>query len=524
MKTNLLILFLLNLCFFSEAQINFHQTYGASGGDFGNSARQTSDGGYIIVGSTLNFGAGFFDVYLIKTDANGDTLWTKTFGETNDDRGNSVQQTTDGGYIIAGTSSSFGTGGIDVYLIKTNANGDLLWSKTLGGTGDDYARFVQQTSDGGYIIDGYTYSFGTIFTDIYLIKTDANGNLLWSKTFGGTNSDYTISVQQTNDGGYILCGTAESYGAGGSDIYLIKTDTIGDLVWTKTYGGTVGEEGNSVQQTSDGGYIVAGYTYSFGAGNSDIYLIRTDANGDTLWSKTYGGTNADLGFSVRQTTDGGFIISGNTLSFGAGNGDIYLIKTDTIGDVLWTKAFGGTGGEAGYSYVRQTIDGGYIISGKTYSFGFGNGDFYLIKTDSSGNSGCNEFSTNSIVTAPLTQVTSPITSFALPPTTLTNPFTVAGSGGAINTICTNVGINELVLNYSFIISPNPSAGRIIISFERALIKGNVEILNILGENIFSENIFNETKKEINLKNISAGVYFVKVFDGEKMFTKKLIIN
>jgi hypothetical protein len=233
-----------------------------------------------VAGYTYSFGAGGVDIFLIKTDANGDLQWAKTYGGTNDDYASSVQQTSDGGYIVAGGTRSFGAGGRDIFLIKTDANGNIQWAKTYGGTNWDWAFSVQQTSDGGYIVAGYTYSFGAGDGDIFLIKTDANGNIIWAKTYGGTYSDGAYSVRQTSDGRYIVAGGTNSFGAGGYDFFLIKTDVNGNIIWAKTYGETNYEWAYSVQQTSDGGYIVAGYTYSFGDGWYDIFLIKTDANGD----------------------------------------------------------------------------------------------------------------------------------------------------------------------------------------------------------------------------------------------------
>ncbi len=410
-----------------------------------------------------------------------------------------------------------------LFVIISNAQ--ITFQKTYGGTGDDRGYFVQQTTDGGFIITGYTSSFGAGMGDFYLIKTDINGDTLWTKTFGGTSLDGGgESVQQTAEGGYIIVGATLSFGTGNFDIYLIKTDTSGDILWTKTFGGINDDESFSVQQTNDGGYIICGNTESFGAGDYDTYLIKTDANGDSIWTKTFGGIFNDLSYSGRQTSDGGYIILGSTWGFGAGNRDIYLIKTDSLGNSLWSKTFGGTGTDTEGS-IQQSTDGGYIITGFTNNFGAGGyADAYLIKTDSLGNSGCNQGNPATIVSIPSTQETNPTFTVTSPPTIVTAPATFVSSGGITTTLCTSVGIKEISPPYLFQISPNPSAGNIIISFDITIINGNVEILNILGENIFSVNIVNESKKEINLKNISDGIYFVKVFDGEKSYCKKLIVE
>jgi hypothetical protein len=364
-----------------SAQTSWWRTYGGTGNDYGYSVRQTADGGFIVAGST--FGAGLDDVYLIKTNASGDTLWTRTYGGTDYDEGYSVQQTSDGGYIVAGpTGGTFG----DVYLIKVNASGDTVWTRTYGGTSSDLGYSVQQTSDSGYITAGYTYSFGAGNADVYLVKTDASGDTVWTRTYGGTDHDFGWSVQQTADSGYIIAGRTASFGAGNYDVYLIKTDASGNALWTRTYGGTSGDYGRSVQQTADGGYVIAGYTSSFGAGDMDVYLIKTNSSGDTLWTRTFGGTDEDWGRSVQQTADGGYIVTGGTCSLGAGYFDAYLIKTNAYGDTLWTRTYGGTGADWGES-VQQTADGGYIVAGTAESVGVGSANVYLIKTDALGNVG-----------------------------------------------------------------------------------------------------------------------------------------
>jgi len=263
---------------YAHAQVRFAKTYGGSGNDSARSVQQTSDGGYIVASFTNSFGAGNYDILLIKTNAFGNVQWAKTYGGANFDRANSVQQTSDGGYIVTGRTTSFGAGGWDIFLIKTDASGNIIWAKTYGGTNWDWAYSVQQTSDGGYIVAGYTTSFGA--GNIFLIKTNASGNVQWAKTYGGSGDEFAFSVQQTSDGGYIVAGHTTSFGAGNWDIFLIKTNASGNVQWAKTYGGSGDERAYSVRQTSDGGYIVAGYTTSFGAGSDDIFLIKTDANGN----------------------------------------------------------------------------------------------------------------------------------------------------------------------------------------------------------------------------------------------------
>ena len=239
---------------------------------------------------------------------------------------------------------------------------EMEWSKTFGGPRVDGGVSVQQTSDGGYIVVGETNSFGAGGSDVYLVKTDSNGNMQWNKTFGGSKDDWGFSVQQTRDGGYIIAGKTDSFGAGGSDVYLVKTDSNGNMQWNKTFGGNYYDFGCSVQQTSDGGYIIVGTTFSFGAGSYDVYLIKTDSSGNMQWSKTFGGPEDDWGYSVQQTGDGGYIVVGETNSFGAGNIDIWLIKLglkfDRIPPVISDASPTGTVGSTSVTFTVRVEDSG----------------------------------------------------------------------------------------------------------------------------------------------------------------------
>jgi hypothetical protein len=376
----------------SSAQTSWWRTYGGTSNDGGYSVRQTADGGYVMTG----YGGALDDFYLIKTDSVGDTLWTRTSYIY--DAGYSVQQTSDGGYVVTTYKiMPSPNASMDVCLVRTDALGNTLWTRNYGENRyDDVGRCVQQTPDGGYIIAGYTHSFYPHQPDFYLIRTNAGGDTLWTRHYGGFAADYCYSVDETADGGYGVVGLTFSFGAGDDDIYFVKTDSSGDTLWTKTYGGRYSDEASFVQQTTDGGYVIAGRTYSFGTGTPDygnVYLVKTDSSGDTLWTRTYGGPLDDVGLSAQQTADGGYIVTGCTYSFGPGTPDsanVYLVKTDSYGNAMWARTFGGTRRDEGYS-VQQTADRGYVITGYTYSFGAGyTSDVYLIKTDSLGYVGVEE--------------------------------------------------------------------------------------------------------------------------------------
>jgi|GEM_PF-1883226 len=348
--------------------------------DVGHSVQQTIDGGYIIVGYTYTNYNGYAKIYLIKTDSDGNKQWSRLYGGNISNSGYSVQQTIDGGYIITGETNSYGAGNTDVYLIKTDIAGNEQWSRTFGGWSAESGYSVQQTIDGGFIITGVTTTYGAGSLDVYLIKTDAKGNEQWSRTFGGSSHDKGKSVKQTHDGGYIIVGYTSSFGAGEYDVYLIKTDASGNEQWSRVFGGNDADYGYSVQQTSDGGYIIVGETQSFSVTwQSDVYLIKVDTNGNEQWSRTFGGSDWDKGYSVLVTNDGGYIIAGYTWSYGAVGSDVYLIKTDELGNEQDSRIFDGNGWDYGYS-VQQTSDGGYIIAGETDSFRDFDKNVYLIKT------------------------------------------------------------------------------------------------------------------------------------------------
>jgi hypothetical protein len=264
-------------------------------------------------------------------------------------------------------------------LLKTDERGIQQWYRDFGGTSIEMGYSAQQTSDGGYIVAGYTMSYGSGVSDVYMVKTDTLGNQLWYRTFGGSSGDGAYSIRQTCDSGYIIAGFTCSYGNGNSDVYLIKTDSEGNQLWYRTFGGFYSEEGYCVQQTLDCGYVVVGYTCSYGAGSNDVYLIKTDSTGNQQWYRTFGGTHYDYGWSVQQTNDSGYIIVGFTGSFGGGR-NVYVIKTDSTGIQEWSQTYGGNNYDEGYC-VKQTNDGGYIIVGQTFSYGAGSSDVYLIRLE-----------------------------------------------------------------------------------------------------------------------------------------------
>jgi len=360
-----------------------------SGHDEAYSVQQTIDNGYIIVGSTELWSNGGKDVWLAKTDSNGNLLWNKSFGGSGNDEGRSIQQTRDGGYIIAGSTESYGNGNKDVWLIKTDLAGKKEWSKTFGAAYYDGGHSVQETKDGGYIIVGRTSpNVNNERQDIWLIKTDSKGNEEWNKTTEGQFvDDSSVFVWQTKDDGYVVTGRTDSSHITNFDVLLMKWNSEGNEMWSRIIGGPGDEGGRSVHETADGGYIITGWTTSHGSDDKDVLLIKTNSTGYEIWNKTYGhgSPNDESGESIQQTKDGGYIVAGWTTSYGSGgqDKDVWLIKTDSYGKEEWSNYFGESGVDEGRS-VQQTKDGGYIIGGFTNSYEALDGDIFLIKTNSNG--------------------------------------------------------------------------------------------------------------------------------------------
>jgi uncharacterized delta-60 repeat protein len=354
------------------------RTYGGNGDDEAFSVQQTLDGGYVVAGYTNSSGAGGNDAWVLKLNSTGGVTWQNTYGDTGDDRAQCVEQTYDGGYIVAGATNSSGEGSYDAWVLKLNSTGGVTWQKTYGGNGNDGPLSVQQTLDGGYIVVGYTNSSGAIGYDFWVLKLDSSGDVAWQKTYGDIGDEYARCVQQTTDGGFVVTGYTNSPGGVYYDVWVLKLDSNGSVTWQKTYGGTDNDRARSIQQTLDGGYIVAGWSGSFSADISDIWVLKLSSTGDVEWQNTYGGNDLDSPSSVQQTSDGGYIVVGFTWSFGAGNSDIWVLKLDSTGAVTWQKTYGGTGQELTLC-GQQTLDGGFIVAGWTDSFGAGGFDVWVLK-------------------------------------------------------------------------------------------------------------------------------------------------
>ena len=365
-KKILPVLFLLLASTISNAQIQFSKEYGGAYNEDGRWMEQLPDSGYIMVGGTNTYSNGQTDIWLVRADAYGNQMWTKSIGGIGFDFANMVKRTpSDDGFIICGFTNTYGAGNNDGWLVKTNSMGDILWTRTVGDTGVQELEALTLTSDGGYAAVGINYTSGTAYYDMLLVKFNSAGVIQWQKNIGGGSYEIGNSIQETSDHGFILSGQTYSYGNLDGDYYLVKTDSIGNTQWQKTYAQQGLQESHYVQKSPDGGFILVGDADSLsnGLGDTDIWLVKTDSNGDTLWTRTIGGAKKDGGKTVEYTSDGGLIIAGITRSFGLTNPNYYLVKTDSLGIIEWyNSTYGSENHDHAYRGI-ETSDGGFAEFG-----------------------------------------------------------------------------------------------------------------------------------------------------------------
>jgi hypothetical protein len=354
---------------------------------------QTKDGGFALVGNTPAWP--IQSTWLVKTDSNGIEEWNKHYGENNYDQLSSLVQTEDGGFALAGdTSPPYGGSNQDMLLIKTNNKGVIEWSKTYGGGYYDHCNTMVQTTDGGFTLAGFTESWRDGWKDTWLVKTDDIGVMEWNKTYEGSEDDEAVTVFQTVDSGFVIAGVTNTYYSFydewrltehvDADTWLMKTDVKGGEEWKRIFDGTFDEEwATDLIQTADGDFVFTGSVGSQNLGRNDAWLVKTDENGLQIWNQTYGGIEEDYPETIIETGDGGFVIAGSTFSQTAGKSDAWLIKTDENGLLIWNQTYGGSKDD-GIEAVIQTNDGGFALAGFTRSFGAGNSDAWLIKTDRNG--------------------------------------------------------------------------------------------------------------------------------------------
>ncbi|HUH34828.1 MAG TPA: T9SS type A sorting domain-containing protein [Moheibacter sp.] len=502
---NKIIIFLLSSFFIVQLQaqapeIEWQKSYGGSKADWGKAIQQTTDGGYIVAGygnsddGDVTGHIRSLDFWIVKLNDVGNIEWQKSLGGSSMDILRAIQQTFDGGYIIAGSSYSNDEdvsgnhGHFDYWIVKLNNSGNIEWQKSLGGSDADEAYDIKQTTDGGYIVAGASFSsdgdlnenFGS--SDYWIVKLNNLGNIEWQKSLGGSDSDAARSIQQTVDGGFVVAGYSYSNDGdvsgnhGGIDFWVVKIDELGSIEWQRALGGTDSDSPRSIQQTVDGGFVVAGYSYSNDGdvsenkGGGDYWIVKLDELGNTQWQKAYGGSKDDWGNAIQQTLDGGYIVVGESqsndgdITDNRGDFDYWIVKLNNSGNKEWQKSLGGSGPEHADA-IHQTLDGGYIMVGIS---GSNDGD-------------------------------------------------VSGNHGNYDYWVVKLGPDKLVVSevdaVTFAIYPNPVKD--ILTIENLFPKTELVITNLNGEIIYKTTAKN-TIETINVSHFSAGVYFI---NGQKWIKK-----
>jgi len=478
----LVFLLFAGLC---SAQIQFVRTVGGSSNDNGNSVIQTTDGGYAVAGYTRSFGAGSDDLFLVKFDYAGSMQWAKAVGGTDYDVGYSVVQTTDGGYAVAGGTRSFGAGEGDLFFVKFTSTGSIKWAKVVGGRRSDYGYSVVQTTDGGFIVLGYTRSFGSWNENLFLVKFSFTGFVQWTKVVGGSFDQRGYSIIKTNDGGYIVVGYTEGYTAGKNDLFIVKFSSTGSVEWAKSVGGTSYDQGRSVVQTTDSGYLVTGYTSSFGTGN--LFLVKFSSSGSLEWAKAVGGSKGESGYSIIRTNDGGcirYVVTGYASSFTAERCDLFLAKFNSLGSLEWAKTVGGSDYDYGYS-IDRTTDRGFVVTGYTKSFGVEREDLFLVKFDIDGNT-CIGAEAFPIVTDVTPIVKSMSLTITIPSVSIwSRTISITDVVPTVTEICTEL-ISETLskpISFELTVSPNPFNSSCAIT---TVTDATVEIFDLHGRLVWNK--------------------------------------
>ena len=504
-----LLLFFATLYMTAQPGIDWQKSLGGSLADAANEIVQTTDGGYILVGYSksddgdVTTNQGDADYWVVKLDSSGTIDWQKSYGGSDEDIASSIQQTTDGGYIVAGTSKSINGdvtgnhGSKDYWVLKLSAIGNIVWEQSYGGTADDSAASVRQTADGGYIIAGYSKSTDGDVTgnngvaDYWMLKLTSTGTISWQKSYGGTDVEYPESVRETSDGGYIVVGFSRSVDGdvtgnhGYYDYWVLKLDHTGSLVWEKSYGGTTFDYGTSIEQTTDGGYIVAGISKSNDGdvtgnhGLDDFWVLKITDIGAITWQKSYGGSSFDYAYGIKETNDGGYIVAGYTSSNNYdvlgnhGQSDYWILRITSTGAISWQDCLGGSLEDYAFS-IDITSDYGYVLTGwgkssdGNASGNNGDYDYWVVKLEPD-----------------------------------------------------SVGVSEISDSNVLSVFPNPASSQINVRVENMLSDTAFAIFDITGKTVLTGTI-SEENGQIDLGRLAPGMYDIQIQTGDKKANSRFV--
>ena len=514
----------------------WQETYGGSGFEYATCIVNTFDGGFAVTGVTNSYGFGNYDVCLLKLDHTGTLQWVKVLGGAKEDIGNCIIQTSDSGYAIAGSTLSYVTSYYeDMYIIKLNSAGELLWARTIGRGGSDIASTIKEMSDGSLIAAGYTVINSPLEYGLTIVKLDNNGTVVWSrmaKKLG--NGLLDPSVIQTMDGGYGIASSIDSV-MGAGDICFLKLDNAGNLQWSWVIGGSNEEDSYSVCQTRDSGFAFAGFTNTFGAGYPDLYVVKVSKSARLEWTRTIGGDNDDYGFSILNNADGSFTVGGESFSYSLGSMDMYIINLDQRGNYKWGRTTGGPDLE----FIRSIVpasDGGYVAVGSTYSFGAGERDMFIVKTDSAGNTCANTTMPVPHIDSGGTLLKYTVQMYNISPTIMSVGPNISG-WGEISTLClTEMNPFTGIIPLSFSLHqnyPNPFNPITKIQFDipskgqRLAFDTKLIIYDISGREITT--LINEQLQPGSYSvdwdgtGYASGVYFYSLITNEFTETKRMVL-
>jgi hypothetical protein len=501
-KYFLLAAFLFSLINYAEGQTKFQKSYNYQKRDEPKAIRITSDNGYIIVGRSQD---STIIGTLIKTDATGSMTWQKHYTTTFWDYMNCVDRTIEGGYLMAGRDAN-----LNPYVIKTDASGNLLWSKSY------FVGYITAFIDLQARGDG-TYLLLTADANPYVIKINSLGDTLWTQRLIISPLSIINDIQLTTDGGCILIGAFKAFSQD-PDILMIKMDSSGTPEWNRTFNTGTKETGISIGQTSDGGYVLYCDLSDSATISGSTQVIKTDINGNLQWSRKYTISMFDHAESIKQTFDGGYILAGTTNSFAAIEEIGFLIRTNNQGTIQWSKKYY-NGDSCTFITVLQTSDSGFIVTG--YSRVNSDNDFYLVKTDKNGSSGCNDSSITPVVTV-LSPIVSSVTITTSSGLTILNPVTLVDTGGTQSTTCAIIGIDDYSSSQIFQIYPNPSPNSFTIHQSLPTVNSHLSIYNCLGSEVYQTTL--TSPEQTITTNLSSGIYFVRVVneDGGSVVEKIVI--
>lgn len=526
MRTKSILFFFLLCCFTGTAQIyQFQKLYGTGGIYMSYDLRCTTDGGYVVAGLVQDTLSGSFKNLVFKTDAAGALEWKRTYSAGGEDLFQCVEQANDGGYVLAGyTSSNLPPGQYGVYIVKTDSLGNVQWSQTLTGIQSAFAYAIKKTSDGNYILAGGA-SDTINGTKAMLVKIGSAGNLMWANRYGspGTSKEYAFDIVESNDGGYVAVGYTISYGAGNTDMYVVKTDVAGNLLWTKAYGGAQAEVGYAISKVNnENSFLISGYSNSYSSNYySEGALLKIDSTGNLLWSKMYNESSTQIltMHGMVQSADNSIAMLGMLQDINTGDYKYCLVRTDAAGNVVSSKKYGYAQWNEGVK-IRETPFLGFMLAGASYTNTLG--QIYLIKTDSLGNSGCNEMDGEVVSAAALVAVDSGGVRLPfgneLPQVTLQDEEPITE-----NALCFIAGININTENhFSVSVFPNPFTNAAEISSDHITANCTLTLYDVFGNEVqHSKAKYGSVR--IEREDLSAGIYFWKIFSGQEEIANGKII-